>query len=374
VIPRRIAYVVGRFPKFSETFIAAELAELCKRGIVVRILSLAEPPNQFRHDFIAAAGLDRLTVYGPDNFMSCLKEFRPALLHAHFAIEPTAQARSLATMIGIPFTFTAHGYDIYRIPPPDFADRVAAAAAVITVSRANARHISQSFDIALNRIHVIPCGVNTALFCPADASTGSIAGMGSQSSAAIPLILCIARYEPVKNLGLLLQACALLRDRGTRFRCVIIGEGRCRAELEAARAQLGLNLLVEMTGVAEQKQVLAFLRRAAVAVLPSHIEGMPVSLMEAGACGVPVVATRVGGIPELVEHEVTGLLTPPGDPSSLASALEAVLTQPRLRTKMGAAARRRIVERFSIRRQVDQLLDLWSETCCGNLPSVSTWG
>jgi len=129
--------------------------------------------------------------------------------------------------------------------------------------------------------------------------------------------------------------------------------------LEDTRRRLGLEDYVEMTGAIEQSEVLRWWQRAAVAALSSHDEGMPVSLMEAGACGVPAVATRVGGIPELVEHEVTGLLTAPGDAVAMADNLARLLANPRLAASMGEAARRRIQEKFTLRRQVDQLLALW---------------
>ena len=356
---RRIAYVIQGFPKLSETFIAGELAELRRRGVQVRILSRREPAEPLRHSFIADHGLDRLAVYGVVNFSAALGEFQPDLIHAHYSTDPTANARALAAEFGVPFTFTAHGYDVYFKAPSDFAERAAAAAAVITVSEANARHIAASFGVPRERIHVIPCGVDTALFRPAE-GTGAAARDPGGSMVPPGPIVCVARHRPVKNLGLLLEACAILRDRGVKFRCVMIGDGPSNHELAGISAQLKLESQVEMVGAATQATVLEWLRRASVAVLSSHSEGMPVSLMEAGACEVPVVATRVGGVPELVEDGVTGLLTPPGDAPAMAAALEQLLSNPRLRAEMGRAARRRIMANFSIGGQVDRLLDLWS--------------
>ena len=176
-----------------------------------------------------------------------------------------------------------------------------------------------------------------------------------------PHVVCVARLRPVKNLGLLLEACAALRSRGVEFRCVLVGDGPCRDDLEAAQARLGLSRVVEMVGAAEQAEVLAWWRRATIAALTSTSEGMPVCLMEAAACGVPAVATAVGGVPELVENNLTGLLTPSDDAQALAAALERLLRDHELVARMGMAARRRVEERFSIRRQVDCLLALWTE-------------
>jgi len=355
----RIAYVIQEFPKLSETFIAGELAELRRRGVEVSILSRRQPAEQLRHSFIADSGLDQLAVYGAENFSPALAEFQPDLIHAHYSTDPTANARMLAAEFGVPFTFTAHGFDIYFRAPSDFAERAAAAAAVITVSEANARHIATSFGVPRERIHVISCGVNTKLFRPAEGTDTAARDIGS--TAPPGPIVCVARHRPVKNLGLLLEACAILRDRGVNFRCVMVGDGPSHDELAGIRAQLRLESRVEMVGAATRGAVLEWLRRASVAVLSSHSEGMPVSLMEAGACGVPVVAPRVGGIPELVEDGVTGLITPPGDAQAMADALEQLLSSPPLRAEMGRAARRRIMANFSIGGQVVRLLKLWSD-------------
>src|SRR3989442_5022733 len=158
---RRIAYVVNVFPKLSETFIAGELAELRRRGVEVRILSLRPPDEERRHEFIAQTGLEERTVYNSWEFPAVLREFRPELLHAHFATKPTAAARELAAELGVPFTFTAHRYDVYDKAPTDFADRAAAAAAVVTVSEANAQYIVKTFGVPAAHLHVIPCGVDT---------------------------------------------------------------------------------------------------------------------------------------------------------------------------------------------------------------------
>jgi len=345
--PLRVAYVLRVFPKISETFVANELAEMRRRGVEVRILSLRRPAEDLRHELVARAGLDEQTVYDLREFPVTLREFRPQLLHAHFATAATAKARELAAEIGVPFTFTAHRYDLYDKAPSDFADRAAAAGAVVTVSQANLQHIVKAFGVPAAHIHVIPCGVDTERFRP------------DGDRAKPPLIVCVARLVPLRRMGLLLEACAILRAWGVEFRCAIVGDGPCRDELETARARLGLAQAVELVGAAEQAEVLAWWRKAAAAVLPSDSEGMPVSLMEAAACGVPAVATAVGGVPELIDDGVTGFLTPPGDAGKLAAALERLLGDPDLGARLGVAARQRAQEHFSLARQVDCLVALW---------------
>jgi glycosyltransferase involved in cell wall biosynthesis len=350
----RIAYIVNVFPKLSETFIAGELAELRRRGVEILILSLRRPTEILFHRILEEAGLLERVVYDSDDFARVLREFQPQILHAHFATEPAAWARELSGEFGIPFTFTAHGYDIYRRPPPDFAERAAAAGAVITVSRANGQYIAEHFNIPRSHLQVIPCGVDIQRFRP-NFSNGI-----RKLEAVAPLIVCVARLVPVKNLELLLVVCAELLARRVNFRCVLVGDGVMRDKLLADRARLGLETTVDLVGAAEQDAVLGWWQRAAVAVLTSEREGMPVSLMEAAACGVPAVATAVGGIPELVKDGVTGVLVPPGSRDAFVVALERLLKNADMAFQMGLRARQRIVQRFSIRRQVDHLIELWN--------------
>jgi colanic acid/amylovoran biosynthesis glycosyltransferase len=348
VTPLRVAYVLRVFPKLSETFIAGELAELRRRNCAVRIFSLEPPRETLRHRLVENAGLDVLTTLDRGRFENELLKFRPHVVHAHFATEATAAAREIALRLDVPYTFTAHGYDVYRRPPADFAARAAGAAALVTVSEANARYIEQTFGVPRTKLQVIPCGIDLEQFVPGSRELG--------------LIVVVARLNPVKRLDVMLTACAALRDRGVNFRCVVLGDGPCRDELAEQLRSLRLKDSVDLLGATEQSDVAAWLSRASIAALSSEREGMPVCLMEAAAAGVPVVAPRVGGIPELVEHGVTGLLVPPDDPVALADALAELLRDHQCARRMGEAARRRAEERFSVALQVDALEQVWRET------------
>lgn len=343
----RLAYVLNSFPKVSETFIANELAELAGRGIDLRVLSLRPPDEELRHGIVERAGLMRYVTYDAAAFDIELTSFRPQLIHAHFARQATAKARERAAALGIPYSFTAHRYDIYSRPPEDFHARAMAAGGIVTVAAANADYISEHFAVPRARMDIIPCGVDTDRFTPGETKLDP------------PHLVCVARLEPVKNHGLLLAACAELRAQGVEFRCVLVGDGKCRAELEALRTALGLEALVRFNGATEQDAVRDLLRQAAVCVLCSDSEGMPVSLMEAAACGVPAVATAVGGVPEQVQDGVTGYLVPPRDVSALSSALGRLLADAGLRRRMGEAARADALKRFSIRCQVDRMIGVW---------------
>jgi colanic acid/amylovoran biosynthesis glycosyltransferase len=349
--PFRLAYVVNMFPKLSETFVLEEVAELTRRGVDVRILSLKTPGDLVQHPLVDAAQLGVRTWYDRTAFEAALAQNRPDLVHAHFATEPTRVAREVAQRVGVPFSFTAHGYDVYRKPPADLADRARAAAAVVTVSQANADHLVERFGVPRSHITVLPCGVDLGRFQPAS------------TPADHRTVVAVARLRPVKNLGLLLRVGAELRARHVEHRVVVVGDGPSRAELEAERDRLGLTTTVRFVGALDQDGVLGWWQRATVGVLTSTSEGMPVSLMEAAACGVPVVAPAVGGVPELVEHGRTGFVVPSQDLKAFADALELLLTDAGLRQRFSGAAATRARERFGVARQVDALLDLWTSRC-----------
>ena len=345
---KRIAYALNVFPKFSETFIANEIAELRRRGIEPILLSRRNPVEDLRHKVVTENRLEVLAHYDQEEFLPLLRDFRPQLIHAHFATQPTELARELAARLEIPYCLTAHGYDVYRRPPGDFAERCRDAGAVVTVSSANARYMIDELGAPPSNLSVVPCGVDTTWFEP-----------GTNANAENPLLLCVARLRPVKNLSILLQACALLRERGFVFRCVIVGDGEERASLEAERARLGLESSVEFAGLASQEAVRDYWRQASVGLLTSLSEGMPVSLMEALSCGVPVVAPAIGGIPEMIRQCDDGFVVPVNDAPAAADAVAKILGDPALESAMRRAARESARQRFSIEVQVDRLLEIW---------------
>jgi glycosyltransferase involved in cell wall biosynthesis len=159
-----------------------------------------------------------------------------------------------------------------------------------------------------------------------------------------PMLISVGRLKAPKDFVTLVRALALL-EKGS-FRALIVGEGPDRSRLQASLEELGLVHAVELVG--ERRDVASLLAAADVFVLASSSEGLPVSILEAMAAGLPVVATRVGGVPELVEHGKTGLLVPPGDPQSFAAAVSELLADEDARAEMGAEGYRRARERFHI--------------------------
>jgi glycosyltransferase involved in cell wall biosynthesis len=171
--------------------------------------------------------------------------------------------------------------------------------------------------------------------------------------------LYVGRLSPEKDVASLLQAVALVVAELPNFRLQIAGTGKCLAELVAPAQLLGLNDHVEFLG--EVQNVQQLMRRASVFVLPSLTEGIPLTVLEAMACGLPVVATRVGGTPEAVTDGMTGLLVPPSQPAQLADALLHIYRNPEAARRMGVAGRAVVETHFNVREMVESYESLYSE-------------
>jgi glycosyltransferase involved in cell wall biosynthesis len=158
----------------------------------------------------------------------------------------------------------------------------------------------------------------------------------------------VARLSPEKDIESLLKATALAAREDADLRLEVAGDGPCMAELRRAAAGFGIDGRVRFLG--EVRDVPALLARAGLFVLPSRTEGVSLTLLEAMASGLAVVATRVGGTPEVVAHGETGLLVPPGDPAALAAAVLRLRRDAFERERMGRAGRLRVERRFDVRR------------------------
>jgi glycosyltransferase involved in cell wall biosynthesis len=173
-------------------------------------------------------------------------------------------------------------------------------------------------------------------------------------------ILNVGRLARVKGQALLIRAIAELRDRGVDARATIVGEGPARAQLEREIRERAVQDFVTLRGAVGQDDIRSLYDSADVFCLPSFAEGVPVVLMEAMAMGRPVIATRIAGIPELVEHDVSGVLVAPGRVSSLVDALERLAGDQALRTRMGAAGRVKVQAEFDVRRSAALLQKLFA--------------
>ncbi len=269
------------------------------------------------------------------------------IVHAHFAARACEDAMLAAWLSGVPFTFTAHGYDVHREPPADYAVRGESAAAVVTVSEDNARVLRDHHGVPAGKIRVIPLGVDTACFRP-----------GGEPEPG--LLASVIRLHPDKGPDVLLDAAEELLLRDVDFRLEILGDGEMR---EALRRRLTGSLAerVRLVGWGDERAVIDLLGRCSIFVLPSRAESLGVALMEAMACGRPVVATDVGGVPEVLGADPCGVLVPPEDPRALAEAIGSLLADRERRCSLAEAGRRRVVEAFRLERNVARLEDLWRD-------------
>jgi colanic acid/amylovoran biosynthesis glycosyltransferase len=182
---------------------------------------------------------------------------------------------------------------------------------------------------------------------------------------------CVASFDEVKGHRYLIEACQILRDRGIGFVCHLVGDGPLRREIEEWIEQAKLDRHVRVHGAQPRPEVARILADADAAVLASYLtkqgkrEGIPVALMEGMGAGLPVVASDISGIPELVEHGRTGLLFPPQNSTALADALQQLAHDPQLRECMGRAGRERVLRDFDLRTNAANLASFFLDSAPG---------
>ena len=403
--PLRVAYLMSRFPKLSETFILYELlaleqlgvaieifplirerepvahreaARLAERAHDVRILSRAVLAAQWywlRRRPMAYLGSWLATLRGnvarpsflaramavvplAATFARRMEELRVDHIHAHWATHPALAAYVASRLTGVPYSFTAHAHDIF-VQRPMLREKIRRASFVVTISEYNRRFLEGLYGrVAADRVVVVHCGTDPEVFRPPRAA----ATRGRWT------IVCVASLQPQKGQGHLVEACRLLADRGTDLECLLVGDGETRDELVRRIKFAGLEERVKLLGNQPRHRVVELMGSADVVVQPSIIlgsgkmEGIPLALMEALAMERPVVASAISGIPELIEDGVTGLLVPPGDPRRLATALHSLFVDRAFAELLGQAGRRRVVADFDQKRSARELARMFAST------------
>jgi glycosyltransferase involved in cell wall biosynthesis len=175
-------------------------------------------------------------------------------------------------------------------------------------------------------------------------------------------MICVGRLSPEKGQAGLLRAFAQLREKHAELKLRLVGDGPDRASLETLAGEIRISDAVTFAGRLPEGETLAEIARADILVLPSFLEGLPIVLMEAMAVGVPVIASRVAGIPELVEDGETGLLFTPSNWNELSSSIDRLLGEEGLRTRLVEKAKAKIVSEFDTRSSAKQLAKLFSAT------------
>jgi colanic acid/amylovoran biosynthesis glycosyltransferase len=387
------AYLFERFPSFGQTFCYREVAELYRQGVAPSIFSIRNPKDEPAQDWDARivkrvhylpeekelledvqrasrkrrltpeiiAALDEwgrrtdfLRLYQAVYVGLRLQEAGISHVHAHFAGMAARTAFWIAKFFPITFSLTAHANDIFA--PRNFEiglDKlVSEARVIITETDYSEKFLRERFPERADRIHRIYNGLDLSEFGHANFSSDP------------PLIVAIGRLIAKKGFTDLIRACALLVERGRPFRCEIFGDGPLESQLRGQIAELGLQELVQLPGPKPQHEVREHLASADVFVLPSvpgadgGMDNLPTVIMEAMATGLPVVSTRIGGIPEMVVENETGFLVSPGDVVVLADAIEKVTNDQSLGQKFGQAGYERAQTLFSIEKNARALCAL----------------
>jgi glycosyltransferase involved in cell wall biosynthesis len=282
-------------------------------------------------------------------------------MHTHFAWSTSTVVAHLATLVHVPASITLHAKDIYTERPSALRRRLRPYRDIITVCHYNVGFLEGAGVLtrAGSRIRVIPCGVAIPSECHPP-SAGQI--------------LAVGRLVEKKGFDALLEAAAVVARRHAELRITIVGDGPERQRLEALARDRGIDARVAFLGARPHAETLERIGRAVVFCLPARrapdgdIDAMPVVLREAMARGVPVIASRLTGIPENVDEQV-GWLTRPGSIDDLVGALTEALEDEAGRARRGRTARDRVARFATLDRQVDLLLEVFANHA--TLPATS---
>jgi len=401
---KSVGYFVKMFPRLSETFILNEILELERNGVEVVIFSMRKPNEGRFHAQVAdikakvfylddldtknwhhwiGAEWPQLSSVG-NNIWRLInealekKDFKRidwiwlsawaaaksrklglSHLHAHFATLPSTLAYFVHRISGIPFTFTAHAKDIFVYDTEShlLEEKAEAASMIVTVTNFNLRYLIEKLPgINHKKIRVVYNGINIEQF-----------QFDGSSSREENLILAVGRLVVKKGFNYLLEACSLLKMRGVPFRCVIVGDGNEKENLHEQCLTLQLEKEVEFAGPMNLDEVASLMNKATVLCLPcvqapdSNVDALPTVLLEALACGTPIISTNISGIPEIVTSGENGLLVEPEDPVSLSLEIERLLKSKQLQQEFAQKGRLKAAEKFDLHKNVRQLLQVFSE-------------
>jgi glycosyltransferase involved in cell wall biosynthesis len=399
----RIGYLASHYPAVSHTFLLREVEALRRLGVEVETFSIhraaasellsaadrqaasttfavlpprvadlvgahvaafARAPARYLRTLVgalrhASPGV-RGRLWGLFYFTEAMPVWREAErrqvrhLHAQFADVATDVALLVAAFGGDGWSWSmaVHGpvefYDVHGSRLPDKLRRSSFAIAISHFGRSQLMTVAD--EEGWERIHVVRCGVDHAVFSP----------NGARKAGGRPHLLCVGRLVHLKGQSLLIEAIAELARRGVDARLTLVGDGPKRPELEQLARRRGLEKQVHFAGAVGQDALRDVYRSADIFCLPSMAEGIPVVLMEAMAVEVPVVSTRIMGIPELVEDGRTGLLVTPGRLDELTDALERLIADPDLGARLGRAGREKVLEEFDVDRSAAQLREIFA--------------
>jgi glycosyltransferase involved in cell wall biosynthesis len=391
-----VVYVVDRFPAYSETFIVREIEAVTAVGVPVRVFAMRQGRDEVVHAEVAKLlplvryapqpwgsqalrGLLIATARHPLRLFLCLLEVaRTAIVgspregyrmlrglgqalafaagdhglvsrvHAHFAHRPADVARHLAQLLGVPWSVSIHAWDVFAQPAGVLRRRLTGSDRIFACTRSALAHVTGHCPELAPRCVLMYHGIDLSRLPP-------VPPPGE-------LLLAVGRLERKKGFDVLIEALGLLRDDGLAIPARVVGDGHERANLERSVSRLGLGRQVRLTGSLSQECLARMYARAFTVVVPSRRladgdqDGLPNVVLEALAFGRPVVASAVGGIPELVVDDRTGLLVPPDEPRALATAIGRLVRDGAYARSLGRAGATRVRAQFDARSATAPLL------------------
>ncbi|HEX8408973.1 MAG TPA: glycosyltransferase [Thermoanaerobaculia bacterium] len=399
-----IAVLMMRFPRIDETFILREINELERSGQPVLVVPILRDQQRIVHEeakpwvkrafytpFLSAgiirsnvvaffrdplrylrllSSLIGSTVIRPSTLLRTLALFPKSVhlavelpkrgikhVHAHFATHATTVAYIISGLSDITYSFTVHGPDVF-VHRVMLREKIEKAKFIRAISTFNKAFLSGLYPVATDgKIEVVHSGVNPDIYADAAAATGP--------HPARTQLLSVAGLTPSRGFPFLIDACARLAKSGVDFECNIVGDGPLREVTEQWIAQHGLSDRVHLLGARPQHEVAKLMGETDIFILPSIIaldgqmDGIPISLMEAMAAGKPVVASSISGIPELVKHDVSGILVDAAYAGRLADAVRKLIDDPQYRERLGRAGQLKVRRDFDIRQAARTLVALF---------------
>lgn len=384
---QRVVYLLDCFPVASQTWIPQELQALAAAGREVRVIAIHRPPRDKaardalgeawgrRTEYLCDIGgreaarahwrlgrqLGRayhLTAHmlrrhgGPRSSWRApmaaglMRGHAPDYLHTHFPNVTGALIAVVAGLLRVPWGVTMHHWDIYKCPPRDLPGLIERAAFLCTVSDYNRSYLLETFPaLRASKLRVNHPGIDCDKFAPVD-------GGGSADRN----ILSVGRLVPDKNYAAAVRICRRLVERGMRVTWRVVGGGPCQSEVGELVRSHGLSGRFVLLGPQPHDSLPDLYRDSSAFVMTSVSEGLPSVLMESMACGVPVVAPRLRGIPELVRHGVNGFLFDTGDEEAATAAVARLLADRKLARRMGRAGRQLVRAEYNVRANAEGLI------------------
>ncbi len=396
----KIAYILAQFPSISETFIQREITALKNEGFAVTIFALRRPDGEITHPGSAelvgsteyrpalfsaamfmsniywwwAAPVECLAMLGrvmagnwrrPIVMLKTLLNFPAALyfariakkhdarhVHAHFAFIPADIAMIVAEMLEVNYSISAHAWDIYTQNAAALSGKIKNSAFVATCTEhGRSRLVDMLPHIPEGRIVTVRHGLDMSKFRPDDPEHCTI--------------LAVGRLVEKKGFRYLVEACQILKQERRRFKCLIAGDGPMKELLNDMIAGYDLDDFVSLEGAMSEEQLAELYERATVLVVPSIVtangdmDGLPNVILEALAMKVPVVASAISAIPELIINGETGFLAPQGSQKAMAKRIAMLLDDPDLRRRIGENGRTKVESDYDISMNVKELIKLF---------------